>query len=183
MRWSCRMNSENFLRRRRSASGVVTLVSTILIFLSFERTFIEKKLRWCRKIIIVTRIRTLRRWYFNSRPFFSMTECWRNCLQYLQFFFGGWSIFRWWRGCCQWTWVRKDATETVTVVRVQMSVSIQLHRDHTRTLQIGHCTVVTQKSITVWITYLPVKDIQRLDTATPEFRPDIRILPFRLLKY
>ena len=130
MRWSCRMNSEKFFRRRRSANGVVTLVSTILIFLSFERTFIEKKLRWCRKIIIMTRIRTLRRWYLNSRPFLSMTECWRNCLQYLQFFFGGWSIFRWWRGCCQWTWVRKDATETVTVVRIQMSVSIQLHRDH-----------------------------------------------------
>ena len=95
-------------------------------------------------------------WWFYSRPFLNMTEYWRNWLQIFSFLGGG-RIFRWWRGCCQWIRARKDAS--VTAVRVQMPIYIQLHhKDITdRTL---HC-------------YYPRKKKSQLVSKWPKIPADL----------
>ena len=88
-------------------------------------------------------------WWFYRRPFLSMTEYWRNWFQIFSFFGGGR------------IWVRKDAS--VTAVRVQMPIYIQLHhKDITdRTLHFYYPRK-KKKSISVQMTKnscRPVEDL------------------------
>ena len=115
-----------------------------------------RSLEWSCVGVIVTRIRTLRGWWFNSRsfgPFLTRILAWPNI---------GAIVFK---SLFSWTMKYFSMMTRVPAASefesektrprlqlVQMSVYIQLHHNGPQ----GHCTVITP-SITVWMTkkFLP----------------------------